>query len=309
MPKRREAFEVRYRPVYGGDKALRENLRTPPGPALRVNRLRCDDPKALLDDLRDRGVVGDPVPWWPHAAFRDPEQVVGNLPEHTLGRVYGMDAASLLPALALEPEPGDRVLDLAAAPGSKTGLVAELMEDEGLVAANDPDARRLGDLAWNVQRLGLTSAVVTAEDGADYPGAPGDGFDRILADVPCTNLGKATPDWIPPGWSVDAVEGLAGLQRGLARRAVELLRPGGVLVYSTCTVEPLENEGVVDWLLEHLPVDVEPVPLDVDGAEPLTFFDGRSYDPRVRDTLRVHPAHHGTEGFYVARLRKKGGSA
>lgn len=308
MPDRREAFEVRYRPVYGGDEALRENLRVRPRPALRVNRLRCDDPASLLKGLRARGLAGEPVPWWPHAAYRDPDEVIGNLPEHVLGRVYGMDAASLLPALALDPEPGERVLDVAAAPGSKTGMLAELMDDAGLLVANEPDTSRLDDLAWNVQRLGLTSTVATAENGATYP-APDTGFDRVLADVPCSNLGKATPNWIPPSWGVDQIEGLAGLQRGIAGRAVEVLRPGGVLVYSTCTTEPLENEGVVDWLLDRYPVEVEPLPVDVAGSEPVTVFDGRRFDASVEDTLRLHPADHGTEGFYVARLRKQGGEA
>jgi NOL1/NOP2/sun family putative RNA methylase len=303
-----DAFVDRYAPVFGGEDGLQAELETPIKPAVRANALRAPDPEDLIDDLEERGVVTDPVPWWPRAGFTDPQARVGNLPEHSLGRLYGMGAASLLPALALDPEPGDAVLEIAAAPGSKAGLLAELMGNEGLLTANDANEGRAYKLVSNLQRLGVRNACVTIHDGRNYPTNPLDrdepGYDHLLVDAPCSSLGQATPDWVPRYWEPETVAGLTGLQRGLARRAAQLLRPGGTLVYSTCTFAPPENEGVVDWLLDHHPLEPVDHGLPLDGADPVEAFHGETYGPASREALRVHRTQHVTEAFFVARLRK-----
>lgn len=307
-----DAFVDRYAPVFGGPEALQAELEAPLRSAVRANVLRAPDPEGLVGDLADRGIVTDPVPWWPRAGFTEPEARVGNLPEHSVGRLYGQGAASLLPALALDPEPGEEVLEVAAAPGSKAGLLAELMDNRGLLVANDANEGRAFNLVSNLQRLGVRNACVTIHDGRHFPSNPFDrgepGYDRILVDAPCSNLGQARPDWLPRHWRQGSVDGVAALQRGLVRRAAQLLRPGGHLVYSTCTFVPTENEGVVDWLVEHHPLEPVDHGLDVEGADPVRGFHDEDYGPAVDEALRVHRTHHGTEAFFVAAFRKGHGA-
>lgn len=315
-------FVDRYAAVYGGEEELARQLHAPRRRAVRVNALRAPDPAGLLEELRDRGLVADPVPWWDRAAFLPPDATVGREPEHSLGYLYGMDAASLLPAMALGARPGEAVLDAAASPGSKTGVLAEQMANTGVLVANDANRGRAYMLISNLQRLGVLNAVVTVKDARQFPRDPallGDapGLHRVLVDAPCSNVGKASLEGgPPPAWSPDHVASFPALQRDLLHRGAELLAPGGVLVYSTCTVDPLEDEGVVAQLLaDRDDLELEPHGLPLEGNPPVTDPGGLVEDaggvafegaPLSR-TLRLHPADHGTEGFFVARFRKRDG--
>lgn len=321
------AFRERYAEVYGSMEALDANLEASPRPAVRVNRLRAPHPAGLLEQLLNEGVAVERVPWWEHAVFLHPDASIGTRPEHSLGYLYGMDAASLLPALATlspraaqgngvegadadarkapDPGPNHRVLDLTAAPGSKTGLLAELMGNEGLLLANDANKGRAYTLMANLQRLGTLNTLVTIHDGRNLPW-DGPDFDAVLVDAPCTNLGKARPDWIPPDWTPEQPAGVAHLQRDLLKRAVQLLRPGGTLVYSTCTIDPVENEAVATWLTREQPVTLEAHGLPLTGSALPPKVHGHAIPQAVRErTLRIHPTDHGTEAFYLARFTKR----
>ncbi len=299
------AFRERYAPVYGSEAALEANLEATPRPAMRVNRLRAPDPEGLLARLEDEAVAMERVPWWDHGAFLHPDASIGTRPEHSLGYLYGMDAASLLPALALDPEPRARVLDLTAAPGSKTGLLAELMGNQGILLANDANKGRAYALMANLQRLGTLNTLVTIHDGRNLPW-DGPDFDAVLVDAPCSNLGKATTEWLPPDWTPEQPEGLAHLQRDLLTRAVQLLRPGGTLVYSTCTIDPLENEAITTWLQREHPVTLEPHDLPLKGSPSPEAFLDHTFPPHVRErTLRIHTTDHRTEAFFLARFTKR----
>ncbi len=169
---------------------------------------------------------------------------------HETGRVTRQEAVSMLPVLALDPKPGDVVLDLCASPGSKTTQICEHLGDSGAVIANEVISGRVNTLVSNVQRHASKSAVVVQHDGRHIPMVPGDGFDRVLVDVPCTGSGttRKNPD-VWSKWLPSSGHSLHNLQHDLLRRAIAVTKPGGRVVYSTCSLDPVENEAVVARIL------------------------------------------------------------
>ena len=225
--------------------------------------------------------------------------------EHWLGLFYIQQAVTALAAPALAPRPGERVLDLCAAPGGKTTHLADLMDDRGAVVAADRSERRLRALLGNVYRTAHTSVTVVAADARRFP--DGVAFDRVLVDVPCSGEGNLRANG---GHIVERkasfAEHILGMQRALLRRAVALTRPGGVILYVTCTFAPEENEAVVDRILRELPVRLEPIPLSGPHAPGLTSFGGRDYHSDLRLAWRLYPHHLDSGGLFMARLRKEG---
>ncbi|RME31769.1 RsmB/NOP family class I SAM-dependent RNA methyltransferase [Candidatus Woesearchaeota archaeon] len=272
--------------------------------AVRVNTLKISV-QALVKRLEKHWRL-TPVPWCPEGFWiehRYEERFdIGNLPEHALGYLYVQDPASMIPPVVLAPEPGDVVLDLCAAPGSKTTQLGALMQNEGVLIANDVAASRLTPLGMNVQRCGLKNCVVTLRANKQFAQV----FDKVLVDAPCSGTGTIRRSLrVARMWSPSLVRRMVHDQRGLLRRGYELLKPGGVLVYSTCTLEPEENEGVVSWLLTREPgASLEPISLAIKRQPAVSSWRGEVYDPRVKDCLRILPQDNDTEGFFVARIRK-----
>ncbi|GAB6876928.1 NOL1/NOP2/sun family putative RNA methylase [Thermaerobacter litoralis] len=297
----------RYRAIVDDWDAFQASLARPQPTTLRVNRLKAD-PEALRARLEERGFRLEPYEWYPDLwrVTAEPFSPALTL-DHWLGRFYLQEAAAAVPVLALDPQPGETVLDLSAAPGGKSTQMAERMGDRGMVVANDPDPRRLAALSHNLQRLGVTSAVVTRADGREFPG--GVAFDRVLVDAPCSAEGNARR-------SARARQGagrhqrrrLPAVQAALLRRGLALVRAGGVVVYSTCTFAPEENEGVVDLVLQEAEgaVTVEPLPEALPGVAGVTAWEGRRFRPEVEACRRIYPHHLDSGGMFVARLRKQG---
>jgi 16S rRNA (cytosine967-C5)-methyltransferase len=219
------------------------------------------------------------------------------------GRMTMQDEASQLVVELLAPQPGERILDLCAAPGTKATAIAERVGPEGSVLATDRHPRRLGLVRSSARRLGLGNLTWREQDGTgplgELPGAP---FDRILVDAPCSGLGTLRRH-ADARWRVQAEdpERLARIQHRLLERAVAVLRPGGTLVYSTCTVLPEENAAVVDAILSggHGLHRVAPGASGEDREKLLLPFVDEAGD------LRTLPHRHGMDGFYAARLRKE----
>ena len=317
MPKPQEdlvkpAFEERYRKLLGDGGYERfltysfSYLRK----SLRVNTL-----KVGVDELKRRLVDRwelVPVPWCPEGFWisykgdEDQEERfdLGNLPEHPLGYFYVQDAASMIPPVVLDPQPGEVVLDLCAAPGSKTTQLAAMMRNGGLVVANDLQGGRLSALGINTQRVGAKNVMVTRMPGQRFRRFGG--FDKVLVDAPCSGTGTIRRSMkVLQMWSPNLVRRMAKVQRGLVRAAFEALKPGGVLVYSTCTLEPEEDEGVVSWLLERYPgAEVLPIALDIRRSPAVMEFEGQAYHDAVRECLRIYPPDNDSEGFFVAKIRK-----
>ncbi|MBW2982992.1 NOL1/NOP2/sun family putative RNA methylase [Candidatus Woesearchaeota archaeon] len=318
MPKQRAdlvkpGFEERYRLLLGDGGY--ERFMTYSFSYLRKS-IRVNTLKTSVEGLQRRleGRWGlTPVPWCPEGfwiSFKgDDEQEerfdLGNLPEHPLGFFYVQDAASMIPPIVLDPQPGEVVLDLCAAPGSKTTQLAALMRNEGLVIANDIQGSRLPALGINVQRVGAKNVMVTRMPGQRFKRFGG--FDRVLVDAPCSGTGTVRKSMkVLQMWSPNLVKRLVKEQRKLLATAFDSLKEGGVVVYSTCTLEPEEDEGVVSWLLEQRSdAEVLPIALDIGRSLAVTEFDGESYHDSVRECLRIYPQDNDSEGFFVARIRKK----
>jgi tRNA (cytosine49-C5)-methyltransferase len=230
---------------------------------------------------------------------------IGNLLEHTLGYIYVQEAASMIPPLVLDPQPGELILDMCAAPGSKTTQIAQYMENKGLLIANDKTHQRLQSLGINVQRCGITNALITQMDALWFKDMQ---FDRILLDAPCSGTGtirkslKTLRMWNPNG-----INRLANMQRRLIDKAFALLKPGGTLVYSTCSNEPEEDESVVSFLLKKYDNAVcEPFSLNLEHGPAIIEFNDKKYHPDVKHCLRLWPQDNDTEGFFVAKIKKVG---
>ena len=218
------------------------------------------------------------------------------------GYIYIQDRSSMLPPLALLDQPGDQpqgaaVLDMCASPGSKTGFLAQLVGDHGFVLGNEPTRPRLATLRANLQQLNLLQAATCSCPGEQLP-LPDGLWDHIQLDPPCSGWGTVEKNpLVLKLWQGDKVKPLVALQRRLLERAAALLRPGGTVVYSTCTTNEEENEAQVRYAVQNLGFEVQPL-LPFDGfvwEEPLAGGQG---------TLRVDGERSQAQGFYMARLRK-----
>ena len=225
------------------------------------------------------------------------------------------EEAAMMAVQALDPRPGERVLDLCAAPGNKTVQLAEAVGPEGWVVANDVSESRLTVLRGLADRFGLTNLTITVHDGASFPerelanGSPLL-FDAVLADVPCSCEGtcRKHPDVLHPRSSIRK-EGLPSLQEALLRKAIRLTKPGGRVLYATCTFAPEENEGVVQRVISApdagQEVQLETIRLDgVTTAPGLTSWKDERWPAELSSSVRIWPHHNDTGGFYLALLRK-----
>lgn len=275
--------------------------------SLRINTLKSTS--GTLKGLQHLGWAGQPYSWFADGytaeagleAIRD-STLVAN------GEVYIQNAASWLPVLALDPQPGESILDVCAAPGGKTSLIAALTQNQASITANDNSRPRLAKLQANLERLGVQGVEYTLYDATRLATKlQGKRFDRILLDAPCSGEGmmRYGSDKDFATWSVAHIKRLEQLQRRIITQVWQLLKPGGTLVYSTCTMAPEENEAVVDYLLRKQPgAVVQPLPFDLPGTHPAVLsWNGRSFSPSICRCLRLAPSPT-TEAFFVAKLSK-----
>jgi NOL1/NOP2/sun family putative RNA methylase len=273
---------------------------------LRVNRLKTDV-RQVMTVLRRANIKFDRVLWYEDALVlkNQREKDLEALELYRQGHIYLQSLSSMLPPLVLRPAPGSKVLDLTAAPGGKATQLAALMNNEGYLLANEINQVRAERLKFNVDRQGASIIAVRVGDGKwldpKYQGY----FDAVLLDAPCSGVGLFALDQPQTyrGWSPRFVNQLVKEQRKLLETAFWALRPGGSLVYSTCTLTRAENEANVEWLLKRYPeaVILEPITFSLTGAEhnqrmfTIENFGGT--------TLTVLPAPL-YEGFFVARFHK-----
>ncbi|WP_438527232.1 16S rRNA (cytosine(1407)-C(5))-methyltransferase RsmF [Enterobacter quasiroggenkampii] len=245
-----------------------------------------------------------PVPWCAEGFWieRDNEDAVplGSTAEHLSGLFYIQEASSMLPVAALfaDGNSPERVMDVAAAPGSKTTQIAARMGNRGAILANEFSASRVKVLHANISRCGIHNVALTHFDGRVFGAALPEAFDAILLDAPCSGEGvvRKDPDALK-NWSVESNLEIAATQRELIDSAFHALRPGGTLVYSTCTLNRDENEDVCLWLKAQYPDAVEFLPLD-------DLFASAQEAVTPEGFLHVFPQIYDCEGFFVARLRK-----
>ena len=288
----------------------RRSLRSAPAAAFRVNALKAAEEEAAAE-LRREGIAPRPLEWPPGAWAAPPDQrrALVDSAAAREGRVYVQNPSSMAPVLLLDPRPGEEVLDLAAAPGGKTAQIAGRMENRGRIAAVESVKGRFHRLRRNLERCGVTIARTYLADGRGVGRKVPERFDRALLDAPCTSEGRFRAG--DPAsfryWGPKKIRDMARKQKQLAISAVLSLRPGGVLVYCTCTLAPEENEAVVDGLLERFGEALEVEALDLPepfAAPALPEWEGRPFQPAVERCARLAPDET-REGFFVARLRKR----
>lgn len=319
---------------------LNEASSKPLRKSMRVNTLKCS-----VDEFKNwaksRGWMIEQVPWCREGFYVDREDrsvALGKDLLHVLGYVYMQESASMLPVSLLDPQPGDKVLDMSAAPGSKTTQIGALLGQEGLegqkrqegdlgqkgtgfVIANDVQEKRIWSLLSNLQRCGVVDSVVTRKVGQWFANAMTEQFDRVLCDAPCTAQGTIRKDSDALTYcSLENTEKMARLQVSLLESAVHACKVGGRIVYSTCTLTPEENEGVVLSILQKFPSQlrvVDPAKLIIDNGQ-LTMLQATQDSVRVQESfkknsqfsilnypfLRLWPQTYDTEGFFSAVLEK-----
>jgi NOL1/NOP2/sun family putative RNA methylase len=277
----------------------------------RVNSLRLNpqklEPSALLRYFPNL----EPVPWCDTGFYVPFEARAGSHLLHALGAYYVQEASAMAVAQILEPLPGERVLDLCAAPGGKSTHLASLMHGQGLLVSNEIVQSRARILAENLERLGLPGVVMN-EDPARLAAAWGSYFDRILVDAPCSGEGmfRKNPDAMLE-WSEASVLACSHRQTEILKSAAQLLKPGGTMVYSTCTFSREENENVIERFLKEHPecelVDIFDVGVVGvgDGLRPSPTnwgFDRGRDDGGFTARLWAHKLRG--EGHFIAKLRK-----
>lgn len=270
--------------------------------ALRINTLKGNGEKLF-------SVLGEklsPVPWTSDGYFYPDTMQPGKNPLHEAGAYYIQEPSAMLPAELLKAQPGECILDLCAAPGGKTTKIAADMKGEGLLVANEIHPKRAAILSSNVERMGIKNAVVTNESSDRLLKKFPEFFDRILVDAPCSGEGMFRKDEEARAqWNEENVIKCAVRQKEILDNAAAMLRPGGKLVYSTCTFSPEENEKmIVDFLNDHSEFSVEKI------DTPPCISNGRpelaGNDERAAFTFRIWPHLTEGEGHFAAVLKKDG---
>ncbi len=275
----------------------------------RVNRIKSDA-QTLKSSLEAQGFKMEIVPWYTDAFILKNKSLreLTETPEYIKGELYVQSLSSMIPPIVLNPQPGEKVLDIAAAPGSKTTQIAAMMGNVGELVANDSSRVRGYRLAANVKMQGATITAVMQYDARSVWQHAPEYYDKTLVDVPCSMEGRfnTTDPRTYKDWSLKKVKELSRLQRWILRSAISATKPGGTIVYSTCTLSPEENEEVIDWVLHKEAGKVILESVHIEGLvtiPPLSSYGGKTYDGSMGNTARIYPSSL-MEGFYIAKLKK-----
>lgn len=293
---------------------------------IRVNTLKISTLE-LQQRLENQGWVLTKVPWCKEGFFVEGHTTqdrydIGNLVEHAMGYYYVQEAASMLPPVSLftnedgswQEKQNLNVLDICAAPGSKTTQLAQYMNNQGFLIANDVAVNRLRPLTMNLQRMGVTNAIVTmnafqANKKSTRPRNPfgEEFFDKILVDAPCSGTGTIRRSFkVMQMYSEGLIKRLTKTQKDLLEHTWSMLVAGGEIVYSTCTQEPDENEVIVSNFLEkHPEAELLSLPLDLHRSNAITTWNGKNLHKDIQKCIRIYPQDNNSEGFFVAKIRKR----
>ena len=283
-----EKFLERMRNQLGEEyEQFLSSLERPRAVALRFNPLKGDAPQLPF--------VGENVPWEPNGFYYDPQSRPGLHVFHEAGVYYLQEASAMAPVALLDPQPGERVCDLCAAPGGKTTQIAGRMMGEGFLLCNEINPKRSKILSRNIERMAVANALVTNEHPGNLAKRFPEGFDKVLIDAPCSGEGMFRKEEAAvTDWSLETVEMCARRQAEILHSGAQMVRPGGRLVYSTCTFAPEEDELAVAAFLESHP-DFEPEIIAAPWFVPVENGGHRMWPHKLLG-----------EGHFAAVLRKKG---
>ena len=297
-----DAFHDRMRHMLGYESnAFFDSLNNDSNKGLRVNTLKITSDIFLLQAPWNM----EPVPWVENAFFCPEGENPASHIFYKAGLYYLQEPSAMTPADRLPVEPGEKVLDLCAAPGGKATALAAKLQGRGLIVANEVNAARAKALLYNMEVFGVTNALITNERADVLEKRFPEFFDKILVDAPCSGEGMfRKEEKAVSTWSEEKVRKCAAIQEGLLRNAVRMLRPGGMLMYSTCTFSKEENEENVSRLLEGFP---EMKLVRIKGYEGFSegFPVGGPYDQELKKTVRIWPHRMRGEGHFLALFEKE----
>ncbi|WKZ30737.1 MAG: RsmB/NOP family class I SAM-dependent RNA methyltransferase [Candidatus Dojkabacteria bacterium] len=283
---------------------------------IRLNNLAAN-PDDIEKKLLSKGIQLEQVPWSKHTFIvtNKDKSELGKMEEYRKGLFYIQNLSSMLPGVILNPSEGDYVLDMCAAPGSKTTQLAAMMNNKGEIIANDENFQRLSSLKRVLSEFHVTNAKVTIGDAAKLGHTHQNKFSKILLDAPCSGEGMIYLKGEKPlrFWNIKKIKAMVKVQERLILSAFDALKPGGEMVYSTCTLEPDENEGVVTRLLR-LRKDVEILEIPITGdakfddyrsfvTSGITKWSGNFYDRELRKAIRVIPGSR-MQAFFIVKIKK-----
>jgi len=314
--KPKPAFIERMKTLFGNEKDFNdymEILKEEP-----VRSIRCNTLKISEDELKNRL---EKKGWKIKQPFKsNPEIMIvenvlepgelGRSLEHLLGYYYVQEISSMLPIIALEPKRGDKFLDLCASPGSKTTQAAAKMENSGFIIANEISLGRIKILASNLERCGVANTIITRKDGEVMCRRLKQKnilFDKILVDAPCSGEGtlRSSPKTYKM-WNPKNIISLSRIQKRLLSSAIEILKVGGEMIYSTCTHAPEENEEVLDYVLKKYEgqIKLEKINLPFNPRRGILKWRDKEYLEEVKFACRIYPHDNNTEGFFLAKIKK-----
>ena len=275
---------------------------------IRTNSLKTKR-RELAKNLITRGVNLDPLAEWSKVGLKiySSSVPIGATPEYLSGQYMLQSASSFLPVLALDPHPGDKILDMCASPGGKTTYIGQLMKNEGLLVANDFKKERIKSLFFNIHRMGIKNSIVTNYDGREFAKLF-NRFDRVLLDAPCSGLGVISKDKsVKMNRTYKEILNNSRLQKELILAAIDSCnakgKGDGIIVYSTCSISVEENEWVIDYALKHRYVKCIECGIEI-GEPGLVKFREKHFHPSIVNTRRIYPHIHNIDGFFIAKLKK-----
>lgn len=271
---------------------------------LRANNIKTTI-QELMRNLKENNIKFERVEWYKDALVikNAKEKQIESLEAYQKGLLYLQSLSSMIPPIILNPKPGEKVLDLTSAPGSKTTQMASMMENKGYILANELDKLRCERLRYNIEKQGAKIVEVINQRGEKVGENHREEFDKVLLDAPCSGEGRFLGNNVSTyrNWSVRNVMQSAKLQKKLLKSAYEALKVNGIMVYSTCTLNKEENEKVLDWAINNLNLKLIDINIDIKGK--MQGFN-ENLDESIKKAIRILPTKK-EEGFFIAKLRKE----
>jgi len=277
---------------------------------IRVNTFKTTR-EQLAESLSKNSIETQRVGWYENAltVLNQGTRTLQNTEAYQRGEFYIQNLSSMIPVIVLSPQPGEAVLDMTAAPGSKASQIAIHMNGRGIFVANDNHRQRFFKMKSILEQQGVSNVQLSCQYGENFGKTHPEFFDKILLDAPCSTEGRfnlSDPDTFQY-WKISKCKEMSKKQKRLILSAVQALKPGGVLVYSTCTFAPEENEEVLNWMLRKVEGQVrfEKIELPLANVQvPLQEWGGKFFSPDIKNAIRILP-DESMEGFFVAKMIKK----
>ena len=298
-----DEFLKRYCSLVDDENSFVDSLTTPLNKSFRINTLKYKT-NEVINRLRSYGLNIQQVEWYNEAFITDSDKLSFTL-ERFIGSIYIQELASMLPPLVVrdELESACDVFDACAAPGSKTTQIASYMNNNGCLVANDRSYPRIRALKFNLNKAGVINTVITNFELHEFSEMK---FDIVFLDAPCSADGtiRKSPELLRQ-WSIKRILGYSERQKDLILRTFDMLNDNGILIYSTCSMAPEENEEVIDFLLQNRIARLKEIKLDnFIFSNAVLEWNNKQYSSEISKTVRIWPHHNNTNGFFIAQVRK-----